>query len=96
MTAVFMNPNQRSRSAQGNVRKHKNQEVPPQVGLPLWSAVGLARGYLCGEGDQLQGSALGTGLDYSLPLSMVFVLCIIYCHEVSKQISHQIAGHRDP
>lgn len=57
---------------------------------------GLASCCLCREEDQRWELALWTRLGYSLLLSMVFVLCIIYCCEVSKQISHHIIGHRDP
>lgn len=54
----------------------------------------------CGSCKQLslqgKGSALGIVLGYCLPLSRVFFLCIIYYHEVSKQLSHHIIGLRDP
>lgn len=54
----------------------------------------------CGSCKQLslrgKGSALWTVLGYWLPLSTVFFLCIIYYHEVSKQLSHHIISHRDP
>lgn len=90
-----MNPTQRSRDSQGNIRKHKIWKCPPSTAA-LWSAVGFASGRLCREGDQLWGSALGTGLGYSLPLSTAFLLCIIYCRDVSKQKCNHIIDHRDP
>lgn len=53
MTAVFMHPNQRSRSAQGNVRKHKIRKPPPKYGclygLPwvLQEATSAGKGISC-------------------------------------------------
>lgn len=73
----------------------KSGSVPPAWLSPQF-ALSLASGHLRGEGNQLQASALGTELGYSLPLSMVFMLCIIYGHEVSVQVRHHTTGHRDP
>lgn len=103
MTTVFMNPTQRLRGAQGNIRKHKigKCSLPPQHGC-LWCCSstevgpGSCKRRLCRERDHLWGSALGTGLGYSLHCCTIFILCIIYCGEVSKQICHHIMGHRDP
>lgn len=89
-----MNPIQKGQEVLKAMLGNKIGKWPPYPSTA--ASVGLASGCLRGEGDQLQGSALGIGLGYSLPLSMVFVLCIIYCREASKPICHHIIGHRDP
>lgn len=89
-----MNSIQRSRGAQGYVRKHKIRKCPQHsclYGL-LWVLRAAAS---TGKGRAVL-TALRTVLGYCLPLSTVFILCIIYYHEVSKQLSHHIIGYRDP